>query len=87
MTNANLVTGYTYTQKIHMPERQKLIGYDPKTHHEMYKTVPEINKEITTVKTFAYAYDSRGQVSEISVTENGKTEKFKFSYSEGKCEE
>lgn len=85
MTNKNLVTGYHYSQLIHVPESTIVIGRD-KDGKEITKTVPEKNIHNNVSKKFEYSYNSQGKVTGIRISGDKDATSFKLSYTTGKCE-
>jgi len=85
MTNNNLLTSYTYTQTIHLPESKTVIGQE-KDGSDIIKIIPEKNITNNITKKFAYRYDGTGRVIGITVTGDGEPTSFKITYGTAKCE-
>lgn len=67
MTNRHLITGYTYTQIIHVPA----IG-----------DRPAIDIKNTFTRSFSHIWDAEGRLASVTVTGKVKPQTFQLSHSD-----
>lgn len=82
MTNSHLITGYSYKQTIHVPERKIELDQKSADGQPMFKIEPEKNITNVITKSFSYTWDDKGRVSSVTISGKGNTKKIQITYSD-----
>ncbi|MBS1920866.1 MAG: hypothetical protein JST17_11485 [Bacteroidetes bacterium] len=84
MTNSHLITGFSYKQTIHVPERKIELDEKGPDKQPLFKIEPEKNLINNITRSFSYTWDEYGRIESVTVTGKGTNKKFKFTYSDCK---
>ncbi len=85
MTNSHLITGYSYKQTIHVPERKIELDEKGPDKQPLFKIEPEKNITHNITRSFSYTWDEFGRVESVTVSgSGGSNKKFKFVYADCK---
>lgn len=85
MTNNHLITGYSYKQTIHVPERKIELDEKGPDKQPLFKIEPEKDITHNITRSFSYTWDEFGRVESVTVSgSGGSNKKFKFVYADCK---